>query len=77
MSVVLGNKEYFKGIGQIQYEGPIKEPLAFKWYDANKVVGGKDNEGISSFCNCILAYIMEMVVIHSDREQNHSMGCIK
>ena len=42
MSVVLGNKEYFKGIGQIQYEGPqSKNPLAFKWYDANKVVGGK------------------------------------
>jgi len=42
MSVVIGNQEYFKGIGQIQYEGPqSKNPLAFKWYDANKVVGGK------------------------------------
>ncbi len=42
MSVVIGNKEYFKGVGQIQYEGPqSKNPLAFKWYDANKVVAGK------------------------------------
>jgi xylose isomerase len=42
MSVVIGNKEYFKGIGQIQFEGPqSKNPLAFKWYDANKVVAGK------------------------------------
>jgi len=42
MSVLIGNKEYFKGIGQIKFEGPTsKNPLAFKWYDANKVVGGK------------------------------------
>ncbi|MGE4568001.1 MAG: xylose isomerase [Bacteroidales bacterium] len=38
----MGNKEYFKGIGQIQFEGPkSKNPLAFRWYDANKVVAGK------------------------------------
>lgn len=42
MSVVLGNKEYFKGIGQIQYEGPqSRNPLAFKWYNANQIVNGK------------------------------------
>lgn len=42
MEVLIGNKEYFKGIGQIKYEGPdSKNPLAFKWYDENKVVGGK------------------------------------
>jgi xylose isomerase len=42
MSVLIGNKEYFKGIGQIKFEGPTsKNPLAFKWYDANKVVAGK------------------------------------
>lgn len=42
MSVVIGNKEYFKGIGKIQFEGPeSKNPLAFKWYDENKVVAGK------------------------------------
>jgi len=34
--------EIFKGIGTIPYEGPkSKNPLAFKFYDANKVVRGK------------------------------------
>ncbi len=42
MSVVTGSKEYFKGIGQIKYEGPKTDnPLAFRWYDENKVVAGK------------------------------------
>lgn len=34
--------EYFKGIGQIPYEGPGSDnPLAFRWYDANRMVGKK------------------------------------
>jgi len=42
MSVVIGNKEYFKGIGQIQFEGPqSKNPMAFKWYNADQVINGK------------------------------------
>jgi xylose isomerase len=42
MSVLTGDKEYFKGIGQIKYEGPESDnPLAFRWYDENKVVAGK------------------------------------
>src|SRR5690554_6523249 len=42
MEVLKGNKEYFKGIGQIKYEGPdSRNPLAFKWYDENKMIGGK------------------------------------
>lgn len=42
MTVFKGNKEYFPGIGQIRYEGPeSKNPLAFKWYDENRLVGGK------------------------------------
>jgi xylose isomerase len=42
MSITLGNKEYFKGIGQIGYEGPDSDnPLAFKWYDEKRVVAGK------------------------------------
>jgi len=37
-----GAKEYFPGIGKIKYEGPkSKNPLAFKYYDADKVIGGK------------------------------------
>lgn len=42
MEVLKGNKEYFKGIDQIKYEGAeSKNPMAFKWYDENKVVSGK------------------------------------
>ncbi|MEM9685750.1 MAG: xylose isomerase, partial [Bacteroidota bacterium] len=40
--VVLGEKEYFKGIGPIQYEGKTSDnPMAFKYYDADRVVAGK------------------------------------
>lgn len=42
MTTFKGNKEYFPGIGQIRYEGPeSKNPLAFKWYDENRIVSGK------------------------------------
>ncbi len=42
MNIVTGNKEYFKGIDKIKYEGKeSKNPLAFKWYDENKIVAGK------------------------------------
>lgn len=40
--IVLGDQEYFKGIGAIGYEGPkSKNPLAFKWYNPDLEVGGK------------------------------------
>lgn len=42
MNVVKGSKEYFKGIGQIKFEGrDTDNPLAFRWYDENKKVAGK------------------------------------
>jgi xylose isomerase len=42
MEVLKGNKEYFKGIDQIKYEGPqSKKPMAFKWYDESRVIAGK------------------------------------
>ncbi len=38
----LGDKEYFKGVGSIKFEGPEStNPYAFKYYDENKVVAGK------------------------------------
>jgi len=40
--IITGEKEFFKGIGQIQFEGPESDnPLAFRWYDENKVIAGK------------------------------------
>lgn len=42
IKVVTGDKEYFKGIDKIKFEGKGSDnPLAFKYYDADKVVGGK------------------------------------
>lgn len=42
MKIVTGDKEYFKGIGQVKYEGPETDnPLAFRWYDPNKMVKGR------------------------------------
>ena len=43
--ILTGNKEYFKGINAISYEGKDSDnPLAFKYYDPKKVVGGKTME---------------------------------
>ncbi len=40
--ITKGDKEFFKGIGKISFEGKGSDnPLAFKYYDENKVVGGK------------------------------------
>lgn len=45
MKLTLGDKEYFKGIGQIKYEGKESDnPLAFKYYDATKKIGKKTME---------------------------------
>ncbi len=42
MEYLLGNKEFFPGIGKIKFEGrESKNPLAFKFYDENKMVGTK------------------------------------
>lgn len=39
---ILGNKEYFKGIGDIKFEGKDSDnPLAFKYYNPEQVVAGK------------------------------------
>src|SRR5882762_5957351 len=41
----IGNKEYFKGVGKIKYEGKESDnPLAFKFYNAKKKVGKKTME---------------------------------
>lgn len=41
-TIVLGNQEYFKGIGKIKFEGRKSDnPFAFKWYDENQKIGRK------------------------------------
>jgi len=42
MSITTGKKEYFPNIGKIAFEGRKSDnPLAFKWYDGNRIVAGK------------------------------------
>ena len=38
----MATKEYFPGIGKIKFEGvESKNPMAFRYYDAEKVILGK------------------------------------
>jgi xylose isomerase len=40
--IVTGEKEFFKGIGQVKFEGTTSDnPLAFRWYEEDKIVAGK------------------------------------
>ncbi len=42
LPVTIGEKEYFKGIDKISYEGNKSDnPFAFKYYDENKLIAGK------------------------------------
>lgn len=49
-NIITGDKEFFKGIGQIRFEGPESDnPLAFRWYDENRLIGGKTMKEILRF----------------------------
>ena len=40
--IIMATKEYFPGIGKIKFEGKeSKNPMAFRYYDADKVIMGK------------------------------------
>lgn len=42
VKISIGENEFFKGIGKIQFEGKdSKNPMSFKYYDENKVIAGK------------------------------------
>jgi xylose isomerase len=42
MTLLTKSKVYFKNIDKIKYEGPQSDnPFAFRWYDENRIVGGK------------------------------------
>ena len=51
--VTVGAREYFPGIGKIPSEGPeSRNPLAFKYYDENKVIAGKTMKEHFRFAVC-------------------------
>ena len=42
MESTIKQTEFFKGVGQIKYEGTSSDnPFAYRWYDENKMVAGK------------------------------------
>lgn len=53
MSFTSGDKEFFPGIGKIPFEGPQSDnPLSFKWYDENRMVGGKSMKDHLRYAVC-------------------------
>ena len=75
MSYFKGEKEFFPGIGQIQFEGrESKNPLAFHYYDADKVVMGKTLKDHLRFA---MAYWHTLCAEGGDQfggGTNHSLG---
>ena len=59
MLYTIKQQEFFKGIGKIKFEGPESDnPLAFRWYDENKMVAGKTMKDPASLCLCLLAQLL-------------------
>jgi xylose isomerase len=53
MKALLGQVEFFKGIGSIPFEGPETDnDLAFRWYDESRVVAGKTMKEHLRFAVC-------------------------
>ncbi len=51
--IISGEKEYFKGIGKIVFEGKDSDnPLAFKYYDESRIVRGKSMKDFLRFAVC-------------------------
>ncbi len=49
----IGDREFFPGIGRIPFEGTQSDnPLAFKFYDADKMIGGRTMEQHLRFAVC-------------------------
>lgn len=50
MSIVTGQTIYFPDVDQIKFEGTDSDsPLAYRWYDENRVVGGKPMKKLFRF----------------------------
>ena len=52
----MANKEYFKGINKIPFEGSESDnPFAFKYYNPDQIISGKTMRDHFKFGNCLLA----------------------
>ena len=58
MQIVVGQQEYFKGIGKIKFEGKESDnPLAFQYYNADQVVAGKTMKDRTPNCmQCAISF---------------------
>ena len=64
----MATKEFFPGIEKIKFEGKdSKNPMAFRYYDAEKVINGKKMKDWLKF---------SMVATNSVVEQNCSLGTV-
>ena len=55
----MATKEYFPGIGKIKFEGKeSKNPMAFRYYDAEKVINGQEDERLVEVCYGMVAYVV-------------------
>ena len=53
MTIICGDREYFPQVGKIVYEGADSDnPLAFRYYDENRVVAGKTMKEHFKFAVC-------------------------
>ncbi len=52
-NIFVGETEYFSSVSRIEYEGPQSDnPLAFKFYDENKMIGDKTMKDHLRFAAC-------------------------
>ena len=64
MRPIIGDREYFEGISKIKYEGKDTDnPLAYRFYDKNRVVAGKTMQEYFKFA---VAYWHTLTGVGSD-----------
>ena len=55
----MATKEYFPGIGKIKFEGvESKNPMAFRYYDAEKCSNGQEDERLVEIFYGLVAHIV-------------------
>lgn len=73
----MATKEYFPGIGKIKFEGKeSKNPMAFRYYDAEKVINGKKMKDWLKFAMAWCIRCVPRAVTSLAAEQRNSLGTV-
>ena len=73
----MATKEFFPGIEKIKFEGKdSKNPMAFRYYDAEKVINGKKMKDWLRFSMAWWHTLCAEAVTNSVAEQNNSLGIV-